>query len=409
MRTRLVAAFALIAAVASCSEPTEPDRVLLPGQFVSVSAGRYHACAVDTLGRGWCWGSNQYGQAGSDASITAPAAPAPIQTPLRFTTITAGSTHTCGLTADGTAYCWGDNYFGQLGASTSGSCAPTGPCSSIPLAVNGGFRFKTIIGGAYGTCGITVNDVLKCWGTQGFNNLLRFDSPATVRFAVNGDSVWSMVGHTDGGLNGCGLATGGVAACWGLNNYGQLGVGGITSTRSNPVPVSLNAVVKSISSGSGYTCALTSVGDAYCWGLSVRGALALGGDAASTTCAVSLPDACYATPLKVIGGRKFSQLTVGYEHVCGLDIETSEAWCWGSNTYRAIGSEALANTPVALSPFAAGSGTKYTSLSAGRLFTCGVMQDKNISCWGYNGSGQLGHYGDFIYTGIPMLVAPQFQ
>ena len=409
MPTRLLT-FALIAVALGCTDSTEPERVLLPGQFVSVSAGRYHACAVDTLGRGWCWGGNQSGQSGAEAIATVPVSPAPIQTPLRFTTITAGSTHSCGLTADGTAYCWGDNNFGQLGAPTSATCLGGAPCSSTPLAVSGGHQFKAITGGAYGTCAITVNDVLKCWGYQGFNSAIFLASPTTVRFPATGDSVWSMVGHTDGGLNGCGLATGAVAACWGLNHYGQLGVGVISSTRSNPVAVSIDAVIKSVSSGSGYTCALTSLGDAYCWGLSVRGALALGADAPATPCNTSAPDACFAAPKQVIGGRKYSQLTVGYEHVCGLDIESSEAWCWGSNTYFAIGAQSLATTPVALSPFAAASGTKYTSLSAGRLFTCGVMQDRNISCWGFNAFGQLGRSSDEIFaTPLAVLVAPAFQ
>ena len=405
MTTRVTVFLVLLVAAYGCSEPTEP-KIVHPGQFVSVTAGRYHACAIDTIGRGWCWGGNQAGQTGSEAIATIAASPAPMETALRFTAMSAGSTHTCALVADGTAYCWGDNYFGQLGAATSTVCPGDVPCSSTPLAVNGGHRFKAITTGAYGSCAITINDVLKCWGAQGFNSALRLESPTTVRFPATGDSVWSMVGHTDGGLNGCGLATGGVAACWGLNHYGQLGVGAVTNVRSNPVAIALDAVVKSISSGSGYTCALTNPGDAYCWGLSVHGALALGGDALPTPCNATVPDRCFATPLKVIGGRKYSQLSVGYEHVCGLDVETSEAWCWGSNTYFAIGSQPLGATPVAPSPFASASGTKYTSLSAGRLFTCGVMHDKNISCWGYNGLGQLGRPpGDPVYTHVPVLVA----
>jgi alpha-tubulin suppressor-like RCC1 family protein len=406
--TRFLASCVFVLVALACSEPTATNVEIRPGQFVSVAAGRWHACAIDTIGRGWCWGDNSYGQSASatQACIGCRVAPSPIETDLRFTTISTGSTHTCGIVADGTAYCWGDNSFGQLGYSTSVDCVTGHPCSVTPTVVSGGHLFKTITGGAYGTCGITVNDVLKCWGYQGFSNAINLASPTTVRLSATGDSVWSLVGHTDGGLNGCGLANGGVAACWGQNFYGQLGIGAINNTRSNPVAIVLDAVVKSISSGSGFTCALTSIGDAYCWGLSVRGALALGADAASSPCNVSAPDLCFPSPLKVIGGRKFSQLTVGYEHVCGLDIESGDAYCWGSNTYQAIGAQSLGNTPVAPSPFAAANGTKYTSLSAGRQFTCGVMLDRNISCWGYNGFGQLGQESGLIYTFLPIIVAP---
>jgi alpha-tubulin suppressor-like RCC1 family protein len=409
MLTRLVGAIALVVGVIGCSEPTGTDMDNVgPGQFVGVSAGRYHACAIDTVGRGWCWGDNTFGQSASTTETcpTCVVVPGPIVSSLRFSVISAGSMHTCGLVSDGDAYCWGDNTAGQLGTTTTDVCGGNGTCSATPVAVNGGFKFKAITAGAYGTCAITVSDVLKCWGYQGFSNIPFLTSPTTVRYPATGDSTWSHVGHTDGGSNGCGLATGGVAACWGQNFYGQLGVGSISTPRSNPIAVSLNAAVKSISSGSGFTCALTTLGEAYCWGLSVRGALAVGGDAASSPCSATAPDACFPTPLKVIGGRKYSQLAVGYEHVCGLDIETSEAYCWGSNTYFAIGSQALGPNPVAPSPFAAGNGTKYTNLAAGRLFTCGLRQDKNISCWGHNLFGQLGRPNTLVYSMYPVIVSP---
>lgn len=407
MVRRLAACAILFSAAWACNEVSTAPTMVAPGHFTSVSAGRNHACALDTLGRGWCWGDNTYGQAGTPIA-TCPgcvASPAPIESALRFTAISAGSTHTCALTDDGTAYCWGDNALGQLGASGVEGCVELHPCTVTPIAVTGGHHFKSITAGAYGTCAITTTDVLKCWGYQGFTNVVSLVTPTTVRFPATGDSLWSLVGHTDGGLNGCGLTTSGVAACWGQNFYGQLGTGSISSNRSNPTGITLDAVVKSVSNGSGFACALSSVGDAYCWGLSDRGGLGLGAGAASSPCAVSAIGLCFPVPLKVIGGRTMSQLTVGYEHVCGLDALTSEAYCWGSNTYSAIGSPSLGVSPVASSPFPAGDGVKYTSLSAGRLFTCGIMQDKNISCWGNNLLGQLGVAREVVLTtGIPVRI-----
>jgi alpha-tubulin suppressor-like RCC1 family protein len=37
---------------------------------------------------------------------------------LRFTTISAGGSHTCGIATDGVVYCWGANGDGQLGNGT---------------------------------------------------------------------------------------------------------------------------------------------------------------------------------------------------------------------------------------------------------------------------------------------------
>jgi alpha-tubulin suppressor-like RCC1 family protein len=45
---------------------------------------------------------------------------------LTFAHLSAGNAHTCGVTVGGNAYCWGDNFSGQLGdGSTQQRLAPT--------------------------------------------------------------------------------------------------------------------------------------------------------------------------------------------------------------------------------------------------------------------------------------------
>src|SRR5204862_302262 len=84
--------------------------------YASVSAGSSHACGVTTSGgASYCWGSNAFGQLGNGTTTNSPT-PVVVAGGLAFATLTAGLSHTCGITTTGgTAYCWGDNYWGELG------------------------------------------------------------------------------------------------------------------------------------------------------------------------------------------------------------------------------------------------------------------------------------------------------
>ena len=101
-------------------------------------------------------------------------------------------------------------------------------------------------------------------------NLLTRQGSATVM----GDMEWSFSQFTSNGGYTCALTTTGQAYCWGLNNQGQLGNNSTTNSRI-PVAVQMPAGVsfQSITAGSLHACALTTEGKAYCWGNNEYGQL----------------------------------------------------------------------------------------------------------------------------------------
>jgi alpha-tubulin suppressor-like RCC1 family protein len=134
-------------------------------RFVAISAGAAHTCAVDSDGILYCWGRNDRGQLGpvdglpNCGFVFMPCAlvPAPPQVQVPFVQISAGGLHTCGLTAEGAAYCWGANRNGQLG--NEGIFDET-----VPQRVAGGLRFVEIHAGQTHTCARTDDDEIYCWG-----------------------------------------------------------------------------------------------------------------------------------------------------------------------------------------------------------------------------------------------------
>lgn len=126
----------------------EPVAVAGDLRLRNVSADGYHSCGVTTNGLACCWGFNGNGQLG-DGTTTDHLGPVAVAGGLGFRTVSpAGSSHTCGLTTDDRAFCWGSNEFGQLGDGTT-TDRPT------PTAVLGGLTFKEVSAGGSHACGLT--------------------------------------------------------------------------------------------------------------------------------------------------------------------------------------------------------------------------------------------------------------
>ncbi len=209
----------------SRSDRSAPVAVAGGLKLVSLHAGTWHVCAVAADSSAYCWGRNAEGALGNGAT-TDTAGPVAVQGGLKFVSVTAGSYHSCALTASGDAYCWGDGQFGQLGDSTGGS--------TTPRLVLGGHTFVAIAAGATHTCALATGGAGYCWGND-TNGQLGTNVPLDVCSGTRvGDVLCSLVpvpvagglsfaSLTTGFHHTCGVTTAGLAYCWGLNDFGQLG------------------------------------------------------------------------------------------------------------------------------------------------------------------------------------------
>ncbi len=73
-----------------------------------------HTCGVRENGSLWCWGLNYRGQLGTGTRKDQ-VQPRRVGDARDWETVSAGWVHTCATSLDGAAWCWGDNNFGQLG------------------------------------------------------------------------------------------------------------------------------------------------------------------------------------------------------------------------------------------------------------------------------------------------------
>jgi alpha-tubulin suppressor-like RCC1 family protein len=303
--------------------------------LIAMTVGGAHACGLTVNGEAYCWGeNNSYGQVG-DGTTTNRLAPVPVHSGgVTFASIAAGGAHTCGLTATGQTYCWGQNLNGQLGNNST-----TNQSTPVQVLQPGGVTFESITAGESHTCGLTATQVAYCWGWDGFGQL--GDGGTTdqsVPVAVSGGEIFVTL--TAGGVHTCGRTPAGPPFCWGANVHGELG-DGTGNNSSTPVQVAMPTGVDSLTpvAGGNHTCGLPYPGAAYCWGYNFRGQIGDG------TTSDRLSPVAVHQPASV----DFLNLSLGLYHSCGL-TPAGAAYCWGSNTSGQLGDGTTTNrsAPVAV-------------------------------------------------------------
>src|SRR6267143_1014406 len=342
------------------------------GVVRATSAFPGFTCGVFTDGTAHCWGNGLFGQLGN-GTLSSSQQLRQVGGNHEWSAIAAGATHVCGRTVGGVAYCWGSGDGGALGNASSGhGSADNQP---LPVLVSTDRTFEFITATFNASCAITTDGSAWCWGSNVSGRLGDgTDSPTNVPRMVSGSHSWQSIGV--GIAQGCGITTNGAAYCWGSGSLTPLAVPGQNSFRPGSIAV-----------GGNHACAVTLDGVALCWGKNWAGQL---GDGTTT------PN---STPVAVAGALRFSELTAGDEHTCGV-TEHGDAYCWGGNDTGQLGdgTHTASNIPRRVGGF------QFTHVSAGQAHTCGVTTRGVVLCWGQNNEGQLGDGLPVSSRAIPVRV-----
>jgi len=384
------------------------------GQEPTVDSAESHSCAVMADGTVQCWGFNGSGQLGDNSTVTS-------QVPVLVSgisglspsdtavSVTTGGSHSCALMADGTVRCWGFNGSGQVGNNTTTNAL-------VPVSVSGitGATAATtaisVSAGTWHSCAVMADGSVRCWGKNeagalGDNTTTDSLVPVLV-LGLDGSVASSLAVSVSAGRNySCTLLADGTVQCWGYSGGGQLGDG---TTTSSSVPVSVSGITGlsasttavGITAGDYQTCAVMADGAVQCWGLNNWGQLGDG----------TFVDKYVPTGVLGVNGLSASTTAVsasaGSSHTCAVMADDSTS-CWGDNRLGQLGDGTSlgSSVPVAVSglPGLLPS-SEAVGVGIGQDYSCAVMADGTVKCWGQNTYGQLGN-GTTINQSAPVVVS----
>ena len=391
----------------------------------TLATGEKHTCAILDNGSLKCWGRNAYGQLGI-GNTTDMYSPTNVDLGSGRTavSIAAGSLPTCAILDDGSLKCWGFGNYGQLGI---GNYSTLDTPQSVDLG-EGRTAMSISLGGSH-TCAILDNASVKCWGKNtrgqlglGYENttVQGPNTPQTVNLGVDRTAVTITAGVE----NTCAILDNTTLKCWG---FGGLGLGNNSLGHDSPQAVDLGfGTAVAISSGSpgsasAHTCAVL---DTPAFGYSHNTTGGLG------------PPSTYESTLMCWGGMKgnglssnnypaaypFSRnelvqsngtvlgviaITKGNEFTC-IILHNNSLSCFGNQQNGRVGNGVDSGVAFSLSealedPVNMGPNRSTLAVSAGSEYTCAITDLAQLKCWGKNTYGQLGT-GDTTEYWTPKLI-----
>ena len=337
------------------------------GTFVKASVGSHHACGIRTNQEAICWGDNQFGEAtaplgsfydvvvsdGSASNWSCALRPdgqavcwgrgVALPPDVAMISLSMGRGHACGQHSDGTVSCWTG---GGVPVSDAYLGLTTDPVSAYWT-------------GESKTCFLSLEGALQCVGSDRFGSSVPPDGEFT---------VMDVTASPEGLPGGCAIADSGEISCW-----------GVASDYS--VPTDISAVALSIGflphADVAHGCAVSAFGEVQCWGgltyapeestwyhdvdVGFTGTGVCATTMGHTWCTLSTISKYLSSEIVGIGDGQIYYLTNGGEDVCRT---------WGSTN----GSD-LCVDPLILP-------NQYSQLSVGYNHICGLRLNGLVDCDG---------------------------
>lgn len=337
----------------------------------------------------------------------------------------------CALVQSGRVYCWGFDDLGQLGDGAKKN-------SSRPVAVKG-IGGKGVLTGVaslvsdslgYGSeyCALLRSGGVDCWGFNlngqlGNGTTRNSDTPVAVH-AVGGSGLLAGVKQVQPEIYGfCAALTSGGAACWGLNENGQLGDNSVTGPGTCAAiesPCSATPVTVVSTSGTGALahvaslrsegetmCALLTTSGVDCWGYGPNGQLGDG----------SLGGNPFPLAVKAVGGTGSLAGVISLSgdkdngtNICAR-LRSGRVDCWGEDTFGELGNGTTGifnDSPVPVAVKGVGGHGSLAGVGSVTgipgLTNCAVLAVGGVDCWGYNGDSALGAPSANFTSSVPVKV-----
>jgi alpha-tubulin suppressor-like RCC1 family protein len=378
-----------------------------------LASGWHHTCAILDNGDLKCWGYDNKGQLGDGGTNTDTSVPPStainLGTGRTAVAVAAGGYHTCAILDNGDLKCWGSDSHGQLGDGGTINTDTNAP-SSTAIDLGAGRTAVAVAAGGFHTCALLDNGDVKCWGYDQYGNvgdggsIINTNAPSST--AIDLGAGRTAVAVAAGDNHACAILDNGDLKCWGTNQYGGLGIGASTTAIFAPLSTAINLgagrTAVAVSAGTYHTCAILDNGDAKCWGYDNQGQLGDGGSNANT-------NAPSSTAINLGTGRTAVAMAAAAGHTCAI-LDNGDMKCWGGDSWGQLGDGGSNTDTKVPSSTAIDLGTSRTAvaLSAGFSFTCAILDNGDLKCWGYDGYGQLGDGGtSSIYNnqGSPVAVS----
>jgi alpha-tubulin suppressor-like RCC1 family protein len=305
-------------------------------KFRSLAAGGDHTCAVDTNGKAWCWGEDGSPAAGLSSFGSLPKhahrrTPAftDLGVPADFVSIDTDFSHTCAVSAAQDVFCWGGNFFGELGS-------PTGGLSTTnALLIRSGNKYKSIVTGMSHSCAVQAgNGVVDCWGDNSKFQLTGNVNPATF-ITINSKVPLANRGlqfMAAGATITCGQASNDDTVCWGkpsANSPANSTSQGFVALRASYARSIATDVTDC--NGGFQNCSRICVAD-------------LGGDLSCAYWKAGVPwqQLSQVPDPKGVAVISWTQVDTGPNHACAVTTQ-HDVWCFGDNSWGQFGTGVFTN------------------------------------------------------------------